>query len=93
MKWAKTLQEKFDWPASDWAAARAMILSFARLAEPKQALSVVTEDPADNRIIECAAASGFDAIVTGDKDLLRRANYEGIQIVTVAQFLGQGRER
>ena len=32
-------------------------------------LDVIREDPADNRILECAVAAGSDYIVTGDKVL------------------------
>jgi uncharacterized protein len=34
-------------------------------------LNVVLDDPDDNRVIECAVASGSYCVVTGDKDLLR----------------------
>lgn len=39
-------------------------------------LDVVTEDPADNRILECAVTAGSDYIVTGDKDLPRLGTYD-----------------
>jgi len=42
---------------------------------PTQSLNVIAEDPDDDKIIECAVASGSDVIVTGDKDLLRRGEY------------------
>jgi predicted nucleic acid-binding protein len=31
--------------------------------------------------------SGSEAIVSGDKDLLRRGEYQGIKIVRVSEFL------
>jgi len=42
---------------------------------------------ADNRILECAVASGASAIVTGDKELLALGNYEGIGTMTVARLV------
>ena len=63
------------------------------MVAPTQTLNVIAEDPDDDRVLECAVASGSDVIVTGDRDLLRRGSYEGIRIMTVAQFLERGRER
>ena len=57
------------------------------LVTPTEVIDVVKEDPADNRILECARAAGSDFIVTGDKDLLRIRQYAGIQIVSVSDFL------
>jgi predicted nucleic acid-binding protein len=48
---------------------------------------VKDDDPDDNKIIECALAAGADAIVTGDKHLLRLGQYGGIRIVRVREFL------
>ena len=46
-----------------------------------------SRDPADNRIIEAAAAGGADYIVSGDNDLLVLGEFEGIAIVSPARFL------
>jgi uncharacterized protein len=53
---------------------------------------VVDADPADNKIIECAAAARSDYLVTGDKHLLVLGSYRGTQIVNPAEFLRLGRE-
>ena len=39
--------------------------------DPQERLSIVREDEADNRILECAVAADADAIVTGDRHPLR----------------------
>jgi len=44
--------------------ARAAIGDFTVLVHPREPVSVVREDEADNRILECALAAGADAIVT-----------------------------
>jgi len=41
----------------------------------------------DNRILECAVASGSDVLVTHDKDLLSLGSCRGIKIQTAAEFL------
>lgn len=57
---------------------------FVQLTHP---LHVVTEAPADNKIIECAVGGRADYIVTGDDDLLRMGEYHGIQILRPATFV------
>ena len=59
----------------------------ARLVAPLQAVDVIKEDPADNRILECAAAAGSAYIVTGDKDLHRLGRYETVRVVKVGELL------
>ena len=47
----------------------------------------VCRDPEDDKFLECAVDAGCIYIVSGDKDLLSVKEYDGIQIVTVADFL------
>ncbi len=47
----------------------------------------VCRDSDDNKFIECALDSKCYYIVSGDKDLLTVEEYEGVQIVTVTEFL------
>jgi predicted nucleic acid-binding protein len=70
-----------------------LIAACTVLVHPKAGLNVITEDPDDNRILECAGESGSDTIVTGDKDLLRRGEYQEIRIVPIAEFLAAGQQR
>lgn len=81
------LSEKFRWPNEQISEAVAGLRTFAELVNPTQTLHVVLEDPDDDRVIECAVASGSDFIVSGDKHLLSLAQYQGIRIVKVAEFL------
>lgn len=57
------------------------------LIEPAERVSVVKEDPDDDRVLECAIAAKADAIVSGDKDLLRLKYFREIPILTPAEFL------
>ena len=50
-------------------------------------LDVIKEDPSDNRVLECAVAGGADYIASGDKDILRVREYDGIPILLPAAFL------
>ena len=56
-------------------------------AESATSLSEVVRDEMDHLVLEAAIAGEADYIVSGDKDLLVLESYEGIQIVTPAQFL------
>jgi len=51
------------------------------------ALKVVSEDPDDDKFIECAVALDARYIVTGDKALLALKNYMGIRIRSPHEFL------
>ena len=65
----------------------------ARVVEPTEPLDVVTADPTDNRIFECAVAAGSEVLVTRDKHLLRLGEFRGIKVVNVSDFLADGRSR
>ncbi|HEY6171485.1 MAG TPA: putative toxin-antitoxin system toxin component, PIN family [Candidatus Kapabacteria bacterium] len=50
-------------------------------------LSVVKEDPDDDKFIECAVSLNAEYIITGDKALRAIGEYENIKIVTPKEFL------
>jgi predicted nucleic acid-binding protein len=78
-------------------AAIRQIAGFAEHVEPKQRIDMIVDDPTDNRILECAATSGSDYLVSGDHHLLKVGQYQGCKIATPAEFLEiqsqRGRER
>jgi len=90
-------REKFGWEEEEIRRSLRQISRFAEHVEPKQRVDVVKEDPTDNRIIECAAASGSDYLVSGDKHLLKVGQYQGFKIVPPEEFVEiqarQGRGR
>jgi predicted nucleic acid-binding protein len=47
----------------------------------------VCRDPNDDMVLECAVAAGAQCVVSGDKDLLVLNPYNGIRIVSPAEFL------
>ncbi|TDA69854.1 MAG: putative toxin-antitoxin system toxin component, PIN family [Clostridia bacterium] len=49
-----------------------------RLVIPRIELSVVEDDPDDNRVVECAVEAGAEAVVTGDTHLLHLGHYQEI---------------
>lgn len=83
----RVLEEKFRLPARDARAAIALLREIAAVVEAGDRVAVVTACGADNRVLECAAAAGVDAIVTGDtRHLLPLKAFRGIPILDPAAF-------
>ena len=79
--------KKFKFPE---AAAREVIneiVNLAEIFEPVEKISLIKEDPADNRILECAQAAGAAAIISGDSHLLSLGNFYSIPILNPASSL------
>lgn len=89
----RILRDKFEWSEDRVQGAESTIRSLACHITPDKTLDVVKDDPDDNRIVECAQASGSGFIVTGDLDLLRMREYEGIKIVRLSDFLNRSEFR
>jgi len=63
------------------------LLSIMSLIEEEKIIEVIMEDPSDNKYLSCAIDAKVDFIISGDIHLLNLGEYEGIRIVTPAQFL------
>lgn len=50
-------------------------------------VSVIKQDPADDKFLACAIDGRADRIVTGDRHLLRVKEFRGIRIILPAEFL------
>ena len=55
--------------------------------QPPNRLNVIQQDPADNRLLECAQAGKADYIVSGDQHLLRLKSFDRVRILTPRAFL------
>ena len=65
----------------------AILYTRAILVDPKHRIEV-SRDPDDNKFLEAGIEGKARYLVTGDKkDLLGLKEYQGIQIITPAQFL------
>ena len=87
----ETVEElRLDYPklkCVEWVAA---LTEAAELVFPVERASGATADPDDEMILECALAAEADFIVSGDKKhLLVLRQYQGIPIVSPAEFLRQ----
>jgi putative PIN family toxin of toxin-antitoxin system len=63
------------------------LLPYVVFISPEQTINIVTADPEDNKIIECAIAGKSNYIISGDKHLLQLCEYEGIKILRASEFL------
>jgi uncharacterized protein len=68
------LQEKFHWSDEMLGEAIAGLRDFTQLVRPTQTLSVIKEDPDDDRVLECAMASDSQFIISGDKRRIAAIN-------------------
>lgn len=69
---------------------QAVLLELRRMVERVEItgdLHVITNDPADDMFVECALLGGASVIVSGDRHLLTLTEYEGIQIISAAEFI------
>jgi putative PIN family toxin of toxin-antitoxin system len=78
---------KFDFGAEVIQTILTELVSLANFVHPSQKIKIVTKDPDDNRIIECALEARADYIITGDSHLLNLMKFRDILIVTPDKFL------
>lgn len=78
---------KIGWPQERIQKALTQLERFTNRAAPTETLNVITTDPSDNRILECAIAAKSQYIVSGDSDLLVLAQHESIRILTLSEFM------
>lgn len=85
----RVLQTKFDWEPEFVEQAIAQILRVGTVVEPAEEVDTIKADPADNRVLEAAAAGSADLIVSGDRHLLKLATWRGIPIGPPAATLAR----
>ncbi len=85
----RTLRDKLRWSEDRVIEASSLIGTAAKTVVPTVTLHVVERDPDDDRVLECAVTAKAELIVTGDSDLLDLGEYDGINIIQVAEFLNR----
>ena len=83
-----TLARKFSRDPEALSQVAVMMMEMAELVEPRNKVEVFKDDP-DNRILECAESGRADVIVTGDKEMLLLKRYQGIQLITLRDYLAR----
>lgn len=83
----RILREDFHWEERQLRRRLKLLVRLGEMVTPQTTLHVITNDPDDNRILECAVEGQAHLIVSGDRDLRRLKVYQGIPIVTPTDFL------
>jgi uncharacterized protein len=92
----RVLTHKFHWSTQATEAALDQLERLGEVADAREAIAVITDDPADNRVLEAALAGRAEVIVSGDRHLLTLGEWRGIPIRTpreIADHLGLGEPR
>lgn len=83
----RVLAEKFGWQDIYLRAAVAQIVRIGEIVEPVERVSIIADDPDDDRMFEAAQTAGAPVIVSGDRHLLSLGRWEEISILSPAEFL------
>ncbi len=62
------------------------IRNITTFVSPISKISKIKEDEPDNRVLECGVEGKANYIVSGDKHLLELKEYQGIKILSPAEF-------
>jgi putative PIN family toxin of toxin-antitoxin system len=84
------LATKYSRDREELSRVAVVLGEMGKIVEPSRRLSVFRDEP-DNRILECAVEGEAEAIVTGDKAMLAAGEYEGIRLITLADYLDKPR--
>ena len=80
------LSRKFSRDREELARVAVFLSDTGELVEATHQADALTDEP-DNRILECGVSGKADAIVTGDRAMLRLGRYADVPIITLRDFL------
>ncbi len=80
------LSSKFSRDKEGLSHVAVILSELGELVKPIQRISIFKDDP-DKRILECAIHGKADALVTGDKEILRLREYKDIKIISLKEYL------
>jgi putative PIN family toxin of toxin-antitoxin system len=80
------LARKFSRDADELARVALLLAELGEIVTPRDRLALLHDAP-DNRILECAVTAGADAIVTGDKAMLKLGHVGDTRIISLRRYL------
>ena len=83
----RVLTDRFGWEDAMVETAIGQVARIGTVVRPRDTLSVIEQDPADDRVLEAAREGAADVIVSGDRHLLRLGSWETIRVVRVADLI------
>ncbi len=86
-EFVEKLQTKFFLTADQSHTAADEVRAYSRIVEVPGALRVISADPDDDVVLECAEVASATHLITGDRHLLTLGNYNKTAILTPADFV------
>lgn len=80
------LGRRFVHDKEELARVALFLSDLAEIVTPRKRIKVLSDEP-DNRVLECAVEGGARRIVTRDRELLRLARFEEVEIVSLRDLL------
>jgi len=80
------LARKFSRDREELSRVAVVLGEMGEIVNPSRRLTVFRDEP-DNRILECAVEGKAEVIVTGDKAMVALAEYQGIRLISLAEYL------
>jgi uncharacterized protein len=74
-------------PAIDLRPILELVALNAEMVTPADAPERICEDPDDDKFFSCAVSASCKFIISGDKHLLKKSGYGGIQVMKPRDFL------
>lgn len=84
---AEKLMTKFKFDEEEVNQILLDISTFTIPVRVTKRIQAVTDDPDDDKFIECAVSCKADYIISGDRHLLALKEYAGIKILRASEFL------
>ncbi|MBI3587770.1 putative toxin-antitoxin system toxin component, PIN family [Candidatus Micrarchaeota archaeon] len=85
----EVLQRDYGASQDEAAIVQARVKQALRTAEPGIVIDVIKEDGDDNRVLECAVASGANYVASWDPHLTRLKEFQGIKILNPGELLAE----
>ena len=89
----RVLKDKFSNTGIEVAQMLEIVMNAAVISIPTEIVEAIKDDPADNRVLECAVSGKAEVIISGDKHLLKLKKFRDIPILTPREFLGYWEEK
>ena len=80
------LARRFSRDREGLARVAIFLADIAEFVVPNRKLETLSDEP-DDRVLECAVATDADYIVTGDHAMLELGELEGVQIISLREYL------
>jgi putative PIN family toxin of toxin-antitoxin system len=78
---------KFKISEEEMIAVSDYLLQVAEFVTPEEEITIIADDPTDNRFLDAAIAGKADFVVSGDHHLLHLKSFRDISIITAKEFI------